>query len=556
MAVDTDKIYSPIFGTRYADTITGTSRSEVISGLQGDDVLSAQNGDDLIYGGGGDDIITGNSGKDILYGGGGPLYADLSAFNVTQDYDGRITFLDEGAGYRNTLGMYKIAEDGSLYDADILFPNSSKAGSGGDLTPGESYVDIALEAGDQLGFFVLSNAYGKGADNQAMLADEAADFVLRNANGDVANLLTDSNIHLWHVDADSGVETKVQTHYGYDIFHSAADPDADYAPNPDNFDHTVGKLNTVTGEVILGFEDLKYGGDKDYDDVVFRFDIGVTNAAALVPVKGTPEPGSDDDHISGGNGKDEIYGMAGDDILYGGNGYDLVWGNSGDDILYGGAGFDELRGGKGDDVIYDGTGADIVYGNSGDDLLYAGRGADAYYGGSGFDTIDLSAANRFVKVDFHGHTINGMGHDTVWGVEGAVGSDYDDIFKGDKRDNIFEGGAGDDVFRGLGGEDIFTGGAGDDTYFWRAKDIVASDGTLLGVDEVTDFSDGDRLDFSSLVNIPDDGAVEDYVLMRSEDGHSIVSVDIGDNGFVDVAFLIDQSELSVLDMVDDGSIII
>lgn len=155
MSIDTDKIYSPIFGTNGSDTLTGTARSEVISGRKSDDSLFGQSGSDVVFGGAGDDTIQGDSGNDTLFGGGGPSYVDMGNFVIAEDYEGRITFLDEGAGYRNSLGMYKVADDGSVYDVEILFPNASKAGSGGDLIGGESYVDVALNAGDQLGFFIV-----------------------------------------------------------------------------------------------------------------------------------------------------------------------------------------------------------------------------------------------------------------------------------------------------------------------------------------------------------------------------------------------------------------
>lgn len=557
MTVDTDTVYSPIFGTNGNDTLTGTNRSEVFSGRQGDDTVQANYGSDLIYGGGGDDVLNGNAGNDIIYGGGGPVYADLKDFTVAEAYTANITFIDEGAGYRNALGMYKIDGEGNVYDTQVIFSNSSKVGSGGSLIPGESTVGVDVDSGDRVGFFVLSNAFGKGTDNQALLQDTEATFELRNTDGAVGNIETDSELHLYHIDGDTGIETIVKTQYGYDIYHSIADSSDNYTPNPDNYPHVVGKLNSVTGTIMLGFEDLRNGGDNDYDDVVFRLDIGTTNATALIPVSQPAQPSSEDDIISGGTGDDEAYGMAGDDIISGGDGADSLWGNSGEDILYGDAGADTLRGGKGNDIIHDGSGDDIVRGDSGDDLLVAGTGRDEYIGGSGFDTLDLSAADRFVNVNLHNHTVDGLGPDTVSGIEAAIGTDYDDFFKGDKRDNRFEGGDGDDWFRGLAGEDVFVGGEGSDTYYWRSKDLVNNEGEHRGLDQILDFTDGDTLDFSSLFGNGDPDDLMDWLSATETSEGTTISANLGGNaGVVAVVSLVNVFDVDLDLLVDSSDIIV
>ncbi len=526
MSVDTNSNYSPIFGNGSDNTLYGTSRSEVFSGKGGEDQLYGRSGSDLIYGGSGDDYLLGENGNDLIYGGGGPKYAELNDFTIAEDRQASIVFIDEGAGYRNALGMYNIGDDGAVSNVQILFPNSSKAGSGGELIPGESSVEIDFQAGDKVGFFVVSNGFGISDNNRALLSDTQASFELRNGDGASGNVATDSAMTLWHVDQETGEASEVRSQYGHDIYHSATDPANDYSPNPDNYLHVVGQLNTVTGEVMLGFEDLRGGGDNDYDDVVFRLDLGTTNTNALVPVSSPPPNTTEDDTIFGGDGADEAYGMAGNDYVSGDDGNDQLWGNSGNDELHGGSGDDELRGGKGDDVLVDGTGNDIVHGDSGDDLFRAGAGTDEYVGGSGFDTIDLSDADRYVDVNLHSHKIHGMGTDSVWGVEAAIGTDFDDKFKGDKRDNQFTGGNGDDYFRGLGGDDIMNGGAGNDIYDWAAKDIVGSNGDQSWLDTITDFTTGDRLDFTGLTTAGID--LEDQVRFSSSEDGTIVSVLMSD----------------------------
>ncbi|MBS0264505.1 MAG: DUF4114 domain-containing protein [Planctomycetes bacterium] len=51
--------------------------------------------------------------------------------------------------------------------------------------------------------------------------------------------------------------------------------------NPDNFQHLVAFLPDQSQYIIIGFEDMFNGGDKDCNDVMFVVDVGPNNAAAL-----------------------------------------------------------------------------------------------------------------------------------------------------------------------------------------------------------------------------------------------------------------------------------
>lgn len=59
--------------------------------------------------------------------------------------------------------------------------------------------------------------------------------------------------------------------------------------NPDGLDHVVAFAFTLKDSpyLLLGFEDLYGGGDKDYNDLLFAIDIGAVNVTALTA---TPEP--------------------------------------------------------------------------------------------------------------------------------------------------------------------------------------------------------------------------------------------------------------------------
>src|SRR3546814_8421240 len=79
--------------------------------------------------------------------------------------------------------------------------------------------------------------------------------------------------------------------------------------NADGQEHVVSGVED--GSLVLGFEDLQDGGDKDFNDVMLSLDIGPANIEAV----GT-------DTIQGGPGDDTITGRGGDDVIDGGTGND------------------------------------------------------------------------------------------------------------------------------------------------------------------------------------------------------------------------------------------
>ena len=206
-------------------------------------------------------------------------HADKKVVGIAKDYQGSVTFIFEEAGYRNALGMYRFDESGAITDIEIIFANASAQGSGGDLVSGESSVDVMLRQQDQIGFFVASNAHRR--NNPEYL--ETGTYELLDENGNPATIDSTGLLTLWREDPDTGMRVPVRTQYARNLFYSHGDPDKDYAPNADNYPHTVGHVRKEDGLVTLGFEDLYSGGDKDYDDIILEFDIGKSNAAVLDP---------------------------------------------------------------------------------------------------------------------------------------------------------------------------------------------------------------------------------------------------------------------------------
>lgn len=528
----------PIVGTSGDDNLNGGNGHEVLSGRGGHDLINSGNGHDIAYGGAGNDEIHGDSGNDTLYGSGGPSFVDLSAFEIANDYEGSVIFQSESAGYRNSLGSYKVSAEGLITEVQFHFPNASLPGSGGNTQSGTASA-LSMQAGDQLGFFIVANGYSyNNSYNNMDFASGNLEF--RNSDGSIASI-TSVNPSLWFFD-QNGSETQLV----YNSYHTAAGVNnGNYQLNPDGIAHTVGLADSDAGLITLGFEDLYNGGDKDFDDSVFSVDIGTSNAQVLDPNIAAGDNGIDqnqptytyhhledgslgkfdqagnfvaiseqNDEIYGGNGNDDIYGRAGNDQLYGDDGNDLINGGTGNDIahggsgndtisggkdndqLYGNSGHDQLSGGTGDDIAYGGSGSDTMFGGKGNDQLYGDNGHDNLKGGSGNDSLDGGVGNDKLFGGSGDDTITGAsgndqldggtGNDSLYGgskndqLNGRSGNDYLDGGRG--NDNI-NGGVGNDILLGGIGQDNLKGGSGDDLIYSGANKDVVNGGS--GIDTVS-----------------------------------------------------------------------
>ena len=274
------------------------------------------------------------------------------------------------------------------------------------------------------------------------------------------------------------------------------------------------------------------------------------------------EGGSGSDMIMGGGADDTIYGGSlskskislpsissekDNDVLHGGDGNDRIYGQKGNDTLYGDGGNDYLSGGKDDDQLYGGTGQNTIEGDSGNDVIYAQGGDDTISGGTGFDTLDFSQSNRGIAIDVSKGTALGFNTASFTSIEKIVGSSFADDFKGSSGADMFVGGAGDDVVRGLGGADTLSGGAGNDTFVYMQKDAG-------GVDHITDFAMGDRLDLHDFLKSARYSSIDDVVRVQDGAAGSTVSVKTS-TGFVDVVVLDGVHGTSGHDLLSHGMIL-
>ena len=170
------------------------------------------------------------------------LLLDPNKLFLKNASDVRVYFVGEGAGYRNTLGFNTGGGGITAGNPEIIFPNASSRVT----TYNPSSGTLRRTANEPLlpGDFVDLGTFGGGTK---------LDFFLI-------------------ADGASGGTTVFST---------------DRSVNPDGINHVVTFAAITATHLIIGFEDLLGGGDRDFNDLLFAVDIGAINIAALTA---SPEP--------------------------------------------------------------------------------------------------------------------------------------------------------------------------------------------------------------------------------------------------------------------------
>jgi hypothetical protein len=185
----------------------------------------------------------------------GVEFGDRHQYRLDQDklfttsltpYPVRVYFISEGAGHWNSVGLsLNLAGSASSGDLRLIFPNASMPVSGNNfrtqkfgartanapLLPGD-FVDIGvLHAGVQLDFFIIADG----------------------ARGGLKWVFTNHD-----------------------------------QLNPDKTQHVISYAVPNSPYLLIGFEDLWMGGDKDYEDVLIVVDLGRENVENLIDASGLP----------------------------------------------------------------------------------------------------------------------------------------------------------------------------------------------------------------------------------------------------------------------------
>lgn len=172
---------------------------------------------------------------------------DPSKLVLQNQSDVRVYFVGEGAGYHNTVGFntWEVGQTAPKSaigsDAQLIFPDASSPVS----TYDPASTAVRTNSNPLLpGDFVNLGSYG---------ANTLLDFFLIS-NGTVG---------------------------GRDAFSS------DPTRNPDGLNHVVFFALADSPFLIIAFEDMLKGGDRDYNDAIIAIDIGRANVANLMAA---PEP--------------------------------------------------------------------------------------------------------------------------------------------------------------------------------------------------------------------------------------------------------------------------
>ncbi|MEO1257398.1 MAG: DUF4114 domain-containing protein [Bacteroidota bacterium] len=155
---------------------------------------------------------------------------------VQEDADIYLTFLHEGAGYRNTLGYYYYDVNDPPSSAQelakiVIFPNASASGSGGNLQPGNTMKLLgSFDENTVIGFFLIANGWQNGEVTNGL--DHQYTIPAFNKHGDTQTI----------------------------IFH-----------------------DEVCNATVVCFEDINVtdGGDRDFNDAIFQIRSEPASAIAV-----------------------------------------------------------------------------------------------------------------------------------------------------------------------------------------------------------------------------------------------------------------------------------
>lgn len=170
----------------------------------------------------------------------------------------RIVYVDEGAGYRNSIGYYVYNTDTPPQTMDeidqirIVFANGSGKNKGGSLVPGDA----------------LQLAYEGTVDSNSRFTPTSFDFPAGTSIG-------------WVLMANGWTGQRVNIDVTKYFSRSSLNPEK----TSDRRVHTVAlQSDTMAETIIYGFEDLNRDGRTDDDFNDFVFFLQPTDLASIDPV--------------------------------------------------------------------------------------------------------------------------------------------------------------------------------------------------------------------------------------------------------------------------------
>ncbi len=245
---------------------------------------------------------------------------DASMLTLAAGGDLRLTLVDQLAGYRNSVGVYRIGEDGSFVDPRIVVTDTKGTALGSEFLMSDVYGVDDFAAGTRFGFFLIADGgtkntldqlestslafvdsgtrfdFSLGIDGGSLNApdrlgiDGLGSFGNRDGgmdgfgsfgifDGGIGGPFT-GNGELQLVDAASGRKISGE------IFHTTDGDPGDALGNSLNkggLEHTISAWGEAPGEAWIAFEDLR---DFDFDDLTLK----VESLPAAVEPEPEPQP--------------------------------------------------------------------------------------------------------------------------------------------------------------------------------------------------------------------------------------------------------------------------
>ncbi|RYF89651.1 MAG: calcium-binding protein [Caulobacteraceae bacterium] len=400
-----------------ADTLSGGNGDDLIVGQDGNDILHGGSGMDILNGGDGNDTLDGGTGGDTLNGGAGDdlVWYDPTNFDAADGGTGIDTL--NTTRYASNL-VYNLASGATGFGESLINFENVVTGAGNDTIYGSSVANrIVTGGGNDLVLGGDGDDVISGGDGKDELYGQGGNDTLADGGGVVAETLLggigdDTYIVSFRESstieyANEGIDTVLTT---FSIF--ALQNNVENLTLTDNGTHGAGVGNALNNVITGGNgKDDLFG--RDGDDTLDG-NTGAANTLLgqlgndtyLVRVAG------DSVVEVAGQGTDTVRAFVSahtlaanvENLIYAGAGTFIGVGNSGGNAIYGGAQADDLNGMGGDDVIIGGAGSDFIQGGSGGDQF-------RYMGGeTGYDRI----------IDFVSGADKVMLNDAFWTQTGTV----------------------------------------------------------------------------------------------------------------------------------------
>ncbi|MFO0346614.1 MAG: cadherin domain-containing protein [Labrys sp. (in: a-proteobacteria)] len=428
--VDTISGFEQINGSAFADTLTGDAGDNYLIGGLGNDTISGGDGTDILAGGLGADSLMGGAGDDAIL----VISDDVSAGDV----------IDGGAGSDVISGFGNI----NLAAATITSIEGLS-----NLGFGVSYTIASSQIGN-----------GLSASLSVVGSTSSTDAIIVNVGTDGTANLSGWTFLSWTAGTDtitvngsSGNDTILGSSQNDSLVGGAGNDTLSYGGAASGVTVSLAVATAqVTGgagtDTVSGFENLTGSA---FNDALTG--DGAANILTGGAGNDTLTGGALGDTISGGDGVDTAnYSTSGAAVTVNLtlSGAQTSTGDASGDVL---SGIENVTGSALADTLTGDAGQNRLDGGAGDDTLQGGGGADTLVGGVSIDSASYAGSADAVQVDLTNTaaqvSTGDASGDILSGIEGLIGSAFNDALTGDNAANTIAGGQGADTLSGGGGND-------------------------------------------------------------------------------------------------------